>query len=440
MEAAHTADPALERETIAKITRRLIPFLILCYFVSYLDKVNVGFAALSMNHALGMTPSQFGFGAGIFFIFYCLFEVPSNLAMARFGARKWLARIMLSWGLVSAATAFVDGPHGFYAVRLLLGAAEAGFFPGIIFFLTLWFPPKYRARMIGYFMVAIPLSSLIGAPLSGLALRIDALGLAGWQWLFILEAVPAIVLGLVMLAWLTDRPAQAAWLSAPERAWLAEQSALEAQRRQAAAGAVQRDSVLRAFINPRVLALAVIYFGTTALHQAMSFWLPQIVKGFGLTNTQTGFVAAVPYIFGACGMVLWGRRSDRHGERKVHAAVALGIATCGFAVSALIETPILKLLALSIAAFGAFGALPVFWTLPSIFLGERAAAGGIAYVNALGAMSGFVAPWVIGVVRERTGSFQGGLLAVAAMSLVAMLTLLLLPVARTQPEALAKAA
>ena len=430
----------VERSTVAKVSRRFIPFLVLCYFVSYLDKVNVGFAALSMNHALGLTPAEFGFGAGIFFVAYCICEVPSNLALARFGARRWLARIMITWGLVSAATAFVSGAHGLYAVRTVLGACEAGFFPGIIYFLTLWFPSQYRARVIGYFMIAIPLSGLIGTPLSSLVLHVNALGLAGWQWLFILEAAPAVVLGAAMLFWLTDRPAEARWLSAAEREWLVGQLDREAQQH-ALTGAGSTGpgggSVLRTLFSPLMLALIIVYFGTTALHQSLSFWLPQIVKAFGLSNTQTGFVAAVPYIAGAIGMVVWGRRSDRHGERKGHAAVALGIAAAGFTASAFFESPILKLLALSVAAFGVFAALPVFWTIPSSLLSDRAAAGGIAFVNCLGSLAGFAAPWAIGVIRQETGSFRGGLFLIAATAVVSLLILLVLPLPRVRQRPLA---
>jgi len=419
---SHTST-SVEHGAITKVVRRFLPFLIVCYFVSYLDKVNVGFAALSMNHALGLSSSQFGLGAGLFFISYCIFEVPSNLALARFGARRWLARIMITWGLISAATAFVTSANWFYGARLILGASEAGFFPGIIFFLTLWFPARYRARIIGYFMIAVPLSSLIGAPISGALLHVEALGLAGWQWMFLIEAVPAVLLGVAMLFWLTDRPTDASWLSVEERQWIAgelhQDATVEAHEKM--------DIILKAFVNPRLLALVVVYFGAVAIHTAMSFWLPQIVKGFGLTNMETGFVAAIPYLFGACTMVYWGRHSDRCAERKWHGALGLALATVGFGASAIIDVPLGKLIALCIAAAGAFAVLPVFWTLPSTVLGKRAAAGGIAYVNCLGALAGLFAPWLIGVVKDETGSFSGGLLSVAALSLLSLFVLIALP-------------
>ena len=271
----------VEQRTMARVARRLVPFLILCYFIAYLDRVNVGFAALEMNKDLGLTASAFGFGAGIFFLAYFVFEVPSNLMLARFGARRWIARIMFTWGLLSGVMAFVTGATGFYVVRVLLGAAEAGFFPGMIFFLTLWFPAKYRARIIGYFMAAIPLSTVIGAPVSGALLGLNGVfGLRGWQWLFILEAVPALILSVVVLMYLTDKPADATWLAADERRWLVDRLAAEERQRVTA----RHFSVAQALLNPRVLALSLVYFGAVATNYGLSFFLPQIVKAFGLSN------------------------------------------------------------------------------------------------------------------------------------------------------------
>ncbi len=320
-------DP-IEKRTIAKVSRRLVPFLMLCYFVAYLDRVNVGFAALTMNKALGISATAYGFGAGIFFFSYFIFEVPSNLALERFGARIWIARIMLSWGILSGAMALVTGEYSFYLVRVLLGAAEAGFFPGIIFYLTLWFPGTYRARIIGWFMAAIPLSSVLGFPVSGMILNLDGgWGLAGWQWLFIIEAAPALILAGVVFFYLTDRPADAKWLEPDERAWLARRLSAEAQQKEDVHGL----NVRQALTNPKVLALSLVYFGAVATNYGIAFWLPQIVKGFGLTNVQTGFVSAIPYIVGTVGMVLWSRRSDEKLERKLHAAVPFLIAAVGIA-------------------------------------------------------------------------------------------------------------
>lgn len=422
----------MEQATIAKVTRRIVPFLILCYFVAYLDRVNVGFAALEMNQALGLSAVAYGFGAGIFFFSYFVFEVPSNLALERFGARKWIARIMLSWGILSGAMAFIPwigrvtglgDEYSFYLVRVLLGAAEAGFFPGIIFYLTLWFPAVYRARIVGYFMAAIPLSSVIGAPVSGLILYLHGgFGLAGWQWLFILEAVPAIVLAFVVFFYLTDRPAFAGWLAPEERAWL--QARLDAE--QQARVQAHEIGVWKALVNPRVLGLSVVYFGAVATNYGTAYWLPQIVKAFGLTNWQTGLVSALPYIVGTAGMVWYGRHSDRTMERKGHAAIALAIAALGIGASALVDEPILKMVALSVGAFGVFAVLPVFWTFPTAFLSGAAAAAGIAVINSIGNLAGFFGPFIMGWLRDATGDFAAGLLVIAACAVVAMVVVLLL--------------
>lgn len=422
----------LETRTIARVTVRLVPFLIVCYFVAYLDRVNVGFAALTMNKDLGISATAYGFGAGIFFLSYFLAEVPSNLLLERFGARKWIARIMLSWGLLSGATAFVTGEYTFYLVRFLLGLAEAGFFPGIIFYLTLWFPAAYRARIIGYFMAAIPLSSVLGSPVSGMLLGLDGwMGMKGWQWLFIIEALPAVVLSVVVFFYLTDRPRDAAWLRDDERTWLSNRLELEERQRQA----VKHYSIRDALLNPKVLALSLVYFGAVACNYGIGFFMPQIVKEFGLTNLQTGFVAAIPYIVGVFAIVYWGRRSDRMKERKGHTAVALGIAVVGIAGSTFLPDPTLKMIALSVAAFGVFGCLPVFWTLPTSFLSGAAAAGGIAIVNSIGNLSGFAGPYLMGFIRDRTGSFNGGLLCLAAFGLIAMLIVLVLNHDRALEEA-----
>jgi D-galactonate transporter len=415
-------DP-IEQRTIAKVSRRLVPFLMLCYFVAYLDRVNVGFAALTMNKALGISATAFGFGAGIFFFSYFIFEVPSNLALERFGARKWIARIMLSWGILSGAMALVSGEYSFYLVRVLLGAAEAGFFPGIIFYLTLWFPGTYRARIIGWFMAAIPLSSVLGFPVSGLILNLDgAYGLAGWQWLFIIEAAPALILSGVVFFYLTDRPADAKWLLPDERAWLAQRLSAEAQNKEDIHGL----SVRQALTNPKVLALALVYFGAVATNYGIAFWLPQIVKGFGLTNVQTGFVSAIPYIVGTVGMVLWSRRSDEKLERKFHAAIPFLISAIGIAGSTLVDNPALKMLLLSIGAFGVFAVLPVFWTFPTAFLSGAAAAAGIAVINAVGNLAGFFGPFIMGWLKDVTGSFASGLWAIAACALMGMVIVLIL--------------
>ena len=417
---------AIEIRTIAKVSRRLVPFLIICYFVAYLDRVNVGFAALTMNQDLGLSQTAFGFGAGIFFIAYFIFEVPSNLLLERFGARKWIARIMLSWGILSGAMAFIPAiaratglgsEYSFYLLRVLLGVAEAGFFPGIIFYLTLWFPAEYRARIVGYFMAAIPLSTVIGAPISGALLYLHGgLGLAGWQWLFIIESVPAIILSGVVFFYLTDRPADASWLAPDERAWLTERLALEQRQRQA----VHDYSVMQALLNPRVLGLSLVYFGAVATNYGLSFFLPQIVKAFGLTTFLTTLVSAAPYAVGLIGMVWWGRRSDRVVERRFHTAFPLFIAAAGIAVSTMFDDPTLKMISLCVAGFGIFANLPVFWTLPTAFLSGAAAACGIAVINSVGNLAGFAGPFAMGWIKDHTGSYTGGLLLLAALGFIAM--------------------
>ena len=423
---------ALEVRTIARVSKRLVPFLIVCYFVAYLDRVNVGFAALTMNQDLGLSQTAFGFGAGIFFIAYFIFEVPSNLLLERFGARKWIARIMLSWGILSGAMAFIPNiaratglgnEHTFYLLRVLLGAAEAGFFPGIIFYLTLWFPTEYRARIVGYFMAAIPLSTVIGAPISGGLLYLHGgLGIAGWQWLFVIEAVPAIILAGVVFFYLTDRPADATWLATDERNWLAERLELERRHRET----LHSYTVTQALVNPRVIGLSLVYFGAVATNYGLSFFLPQIVKAFGLNTFLTTIVSAAPYVVGLVAMVWWGRRSDRHVERRFHAAFPLFLAAAGIAVSTALDDPTLKMLSFCVAGFGIFACLPVFWTLPTAFLSGAAAAAGIAVINSIGNLAGFAGPFAMGWIKDHSGSYAGGLLLLAALGIIAMGIVLML--------------
>src|SRR5882672_3965549 len=423
---------AVEIRTIAKVTRRIVPFLIVCYFVAYLDRVNVSFAALAMNQDLGLSQTAFGLGAGIFFIAYFIFEVPSNLLLERFGARKWIARIMLSWGILSGTMAFIPAiaratgignENTFYLLRVLLGVAEAGFFPGIIFYLTLWFPAQYRARIVGYFMAAIPLSTVIGAPISGVLLYLHGgMGLAGWQWMFIVEAVPSIILAVVVFFYLTDRPAGAQWLAPDERAWLSER--LEVERRQRES--VRQYSVVQVLVDPRVLGLSLVYFGAVATNYGLSFFLPQIVEAFGLNAFLTTLVSAAPYAVGLIAMVWWGRRSDRVAERRFHTAFPLFVAAAGIAVSTALDDPLLKMISLSAAGFGIFACLPVFWTLPTAFLSGAAAAAGIAVINSIGNLAGFAGPFAMGWIKDHTGSYAGGLLLLAGLGIIAMGMVLML--------------
>ena len=420
----------LEARTIERVTKRIVPFLIVCYFVAYLDRVNVGCAALTMNRDLNISATAYGFGAGIFFLGYFIFEVPSNLFLERFGARKWIARIMFSWGILSGLMAFIPQIAAatgfstttvFYTIRILLGIAEAGFFPGIIFYLTLWFPSLYRGRIIGYFMAAIPLSSVIGAPVSGQLLNLHGTsGLAGWQWMFIIEAIPALFLAVAVFLYLTDRPADAKWLAPEQRTWLSRQ--LDAENR--ARTAAKHFSTLQALGDTRVLLLGFVYFGAVASNYSLGFFLPQIVRDFGLSFGWTGVVTAIPYAVGTVGMIYWGRHSDRTGERREHTALAALIAGAGIAASTLIDDPTGKMVALSISGFGVFAVLPVFWTLPTTFLTGTAAAGGIAIINSIGNLSGFAGPFVMGKMKDATGSYAVGLLVVAATVFLAMMVAL----------------
>ena len=416
----------VEARTLSRVAWQFIPFLILCYFVAYLDRVNVGFAKLTMDTDLGLSDTAFGFGAGVFFLAYFLFEVPSNIIMDKVGARRWIARIMLSWGIVSGSMAFIpeiasaiglSAEHAFYLLRVLLGFAEAGFFPGIIFFLTLWFPASHRARIVGYFMAAIPLSSAIGSPVSAALLGLDgAWGFRGWRWLFIVEAFPSIVLGFVTFFYLTDRPADATWLDPQARAWLQRRLALEDRRREH----VSPSSALASLADHRVLALSLVYFGAVACNYGISFWLPTIIKGFGLSIAMTGWVNAVPYVVGFFGMIWWGLRSDREGERTMHLAIALALAAIGVGGSAFLADPTTKMIALTIGAFGVFASLPIFWTLPTAFLAGSAVAPGIAAINSIGNLSGYFGPFVIGWIKDATGGFLWGLVTIAACAVVAL--------------------
>jgi len=326
----------MEERVISKVSRRIVPFIALCYFLCYLDRVNVGFAALQMNSDLGFTATMYGWGAGIFFFGYFFFEVPSNLALDRFGARLWIARIMITWGLLSAAMALVWNEWSFLVIRFLLGAAEAGFFPGIILFLTYWFPSHYRARMVGRFMAAIPISAVIGAPLSGWILGLDGVwGLKGWQWLFISEGLPTVLLGFVVMFYLTDGPEKAGWLASEERHWLIDRLRRERMVREEHG----RHTLWEALKHPRVLVLSLAYFGTAAASYGLGFWLPTIVKEFGVSDLQTGFITAVPYSVGVAAVVIWPLLSDRMQERKWNTALAFLVASGGLALSTLFPAP-----------------------------------------------------------------------------------------------------
>ena len=413
---SNAASSELETRAMGKIARRIVPFLMFCYFIAYLDRVNVGFAGASMRQDLGLSAAAFGGAAGIFFIAYFFFEVPSNLALNRFGARKWIARIMFTWGIVSGAQALVTGVVSFNIVRLLLGVAEAGFFPGIIFFLTLWFPSAYRARIVGIFMAAIPISTVIGAPISGEILQhVDgALGLRGWQWIYVLEAVPALIVAFIVFFYLTDRPADAKWLTPEERQWM--QARLDAER--ANRESIVRLSLLQSILKPRVLLLGCVYMMLNVPQYGLSFFLPQIVKGFGVSAEEAGFITMIPYIVGAIGMVVWSRHSDKTGERVWHVVIPFIAMVIGLGLAAMIDDPTLKIVVLSVAAWGFFAILPVFWTLPTAFLTGVGAAAGIATVNSVGNLGGYFGPQVFGYLKDVSGGDAASLLFLAGAAVV----------------------
>jgi ACS family tartrate transporter-like MFS transporter len=404
---------AVLQSAIKKAALRFVPLLTIAYLFNYLDRTSIGFAALTMNQALGLTAAQFGFGAGIFFLGYSLFEIPSNLLLYRFGARRWLARIMITWGMVSAATALVVGPDSFYAARLLLGIAEAGFFPGVTFFLAAWFPAQYRTRMLAWFLVGIPASSLIGGPVCGMLLQMNGIwGLAGWQWLFILVSLPCIPLGLLTLRLLADRPQTATWLTPDERDVLDNVLASEVRER-------PHSSLLAALKDTRVLILAAIQFGFTLGSYGIGIWLPLILKEYHLSNFAIGWIAAIPYIFATAGMIFWARYVDHKGRRVVNLAIACCLGGVGLLAPILSGSLVLALIGFSAALVGVTAARAIFWAIPTRFLTGVAAAGGLAFINSIGTVGGFAGPSMMGWLREFSGSYVFGLAAVAAIMIAA---------------------
>ena len=411
--AAPSGSDAVLQSAIRKAALRFVPLLTIAYLFNYLDRTSIGFAALTMNQQLGLSAGQFGFAAGIFFLGYSLFEIPSNLLLYRFGARRWLARIMITWGLVSAATALVVGPNSFYAARLLLGIAEAGFFPGVTFFLAAWFPAQYRTRMLAWFLVGIPASSLVGAPVCGMLLQMNGIwGLAGWQWLFIVVSLPCIPLGLLTLRLLADRPQTASWLTPNERDVLDNVLASEVRER-------PHSSLLAALKDTRVLILAGIQFGFTLGSYGIGIWLPLILKEYHLTNFAIGWIAAIPYVFATAGMIFWARHVDQKGRRVVNLAIACFLGGAGLVAPILSGSLAVALLGFSAALVGVTAARAIFWAIPTRFLTGVAAAGGLAFINSIGTVGGFAGPSMMGFLREFSGSYVVGLIAVAAIMIAA---------------------
>ena len=424
IDTAAPASSLIEERAIRKITWRLIPFLMLLYFVAFLDRINVGFAALTMNKDIGLTSQMFGLGSGIFFLGYFAFEVPSTVILHQVGARFWIGRVMITWGLVSVAMAFTRGPISFYVLRFLLGLAEAGFFPGIILYLSYWFPAHRRSAVTAMFMAAAPAAGLIGSPMSGALMQMNGLlGLRGWQWLFLTEGIPALVLGVITFHFLTDRPADAAWLTPDERNWLS-QAILEEQ---AAIKNRRSRSVWRALMDWKVLALALAYFGTSAGLYTIGFWAPLIINGLGFSVFQVGLLVAIPNLIAVIGMVLWSRNSDRTGERYWHAAIACLIGALGMAVVARAgSSAILAITGLSLTAFGVSAAKPPLWSLPTMFFGGTAAAASIGLINSLGTLGGFVAPTMIGATNGSGGHFSRGLYLVGGTLIVSAITIIIM--------------
>src|ERR1700738_4488372 len=398
---------------VRKAALRFVPLLTIAYLFNYLDRTSLGFAALTMNQQLGLSAGQFGLAAGILFVGYSLFEIPSNLLLYRFGARRWLARIMISWGIVSAATAFVVGPNSFYGLRLLLGIAEAGFFPGVAFFLAAWFPTQYRTRMLAWFLIGIPASSLIGGPVCGMLLQVDEIGgRAGWQWLFILVSLPCLPLGFLTLYLLADRPETASWLTRDERDVLRGVLSSEVRER-------PHSSLLAALKDTRVLILAAIQFGFTLGSYGIGIWLPLILKEYHLSTWAIGWIAAIPYVFASAGMILWARYVDLKGRRVFNLAITCFLGGAGLVAPILSSSLAIGLIGFSVALVGVTAARAIFWTIPTRFLTGVAAAGGLAFINSIGTVGGFVGPFMMGWLREFSGSYVVGLTAVAVIMIAA---------------------
>ena len=405
-----------ERRVFAKIGWRLMPILILSYILNYLDRTNISFAALTMRDAIGLSQAQLGFGAGVFFVGYCFLELPSNMVLYRVGARRWISRIMISWGLVSAAMSLAIGPNSFYVLRFLLGAAEAGFFPGIAFYLSTWFPSEYRTRIIAWFMVAIPVSTVIGGPLSGLLLRLDGVGgLAGWQWLFIVEGLPVVLVGLAILWLLPDRPEDAAWLTDDDRRIVRERLASERKPKEVR-------HLASALADPRVWMLAGVQFGFLVGSYGIGIFLPQMLKTGNLSDVEVGFVTSASYLCATVGMILWARHVDRKGAKVMNLALACALSALGF-LGALLTTDYfwISVFWVTIAVVGVNGARAIFWTIPPRFLSGLAAAGGLAFINSIGTAGGFVGPSVMGWLTDQTGSYSAGLLTMSGFLLGAAL-------------------
>ena len=408
-------DDAIEKSAMRKIYARLLPFAIFSYFLAYVDRINVSFAGLTMQGDLQMSATAFGFAAGTFYWGYFIFEVPSNVIMEKVGARLWIARIMITWGIFAGLTALVTGSTSFAIVRFLLGVAEAGFFPGIVLYFTYWFPSHHHARIVSGFLIGLPIAVAGGAPISTAILGLDGLfGLRGWQLMYIAEAIPTILIGIVTLFVLTDRPEQAKFLTVQEKSWLAAKLAEERRAKEA----VKTFNIWQAMFDPKVLLLALNYFGIVVASLGMLIFIPQIIKSIGLSsNMMVGWLTMVPYICGGVALVVWGRLSDRMQERRWHLLGACLVSACGLGIAGLTMGTWWALLGMSIAAMGFYGTKGPFWAMPPMFLTGTGAAAAIAWINSIGNLGGFFGPWYVGVMKDATGSYAGGLYGLALLCL-----------------------
>ncbi len=414
---------ALEKQVIRRVTWRIVPFLTLLYMVAFLDRINVGFAALTMNRDIGLTSQMFGFGAGVFFFGYFLFEVPSTIILHHVGARYWIGRVLITWGITSLGMAFTRGPLSFYVLRFLLGLAEAGFFPGIILYLGYWFPARYRSGVIALFMAAAPIAGVVGSPISAALLSMHGvLGLKGWQWLFLMEGAPAVLLGFVTMVFLPDKPEKAAWLAGEERTWL-----VNTMQSEEKSSVIAEHSAWKALIDWRVLTLALAYFGTSAGLYTVGIWAPLLVKNLGFSTVMVGFLVAIPNLVAVVGMLLWSRSSDRSGERYYHAAIACLVAAAGMAIAAKSSSSaVMAIAGLSLTAFGVSAAKPPLWTLPTKFFAGTGAAASIGLINSLGTLGGFAGPYMIGSTVKANTDFSAGLYWVGGSLVVSAITIIVL--------------
>jgi ACS family tartrate transporter-like MFS transporter len=434
-------DKTLEKSAMRKIYIRLLPFAILSYFLAYVDRINVSFAALTMRGDLKMSATAYGFALGTFYWAYFIFEVPSNVVMEKVGARLWIARIMITWGLLAGATAYVTGSTSFGVIRFLLGAAEAGFFPGIVLYFTYWFPSYHHARIVSGFLIGLPIAVAAGAPISTALLELDGLlGLKGWQIMYLAEGIPTFVIGIVTLFVLTDKPEQAKFLTREEKDWL--RSRLDAER--TAKESVRTFTLWQSLIDPKVLLLSLNYLGIVTASLGILFFIPQIIKSIGVTSNMTvGWLTMVPYICGGIGLVVWGFVSDRMNERRWNLLVACIVSTAGLVMAGMTMGTWWALVGMSIAAVGFYGSKGPFWAMPPMFLTGTAAAAAIAWINSIGNLGGFFGPWYVGVMKDATGSFSGGLYGLALLGLISAFVcafFLHIPTARVLPAAPARVA